>query len=50
MYTLIIALIILFAVLLVLVILAQNSKGEDKEGYRIEFVTLVKSFGTLASR
>lgn len=30
--------------------LAQGSKGEDKEGYRSEFISLVKSFGTVASR
>jgi Ca-activated chloride channel homolog len=30
--------------------LAQNSKGVDKEGYRIEFINMVKSFGTVASR
>jgi Ca-activated chloride channel homolog len=30
--------------------LAQQSKGEDKEGYRIEFINIVKSFGSVASR
>jgi Ca-activated chloride channel family protein len=30
--------------------LAQKSKGEDKEGYRIEFINMVKSFGAVASR
>jgi Ca-activated chloride channel homolog len=30
--------------------MAQNSKGEDKEGYRIEFINMVKSFGSVASR
>lgn len=30
--------------------LAQGSKGEDKEGYRGEFISLVKSFGAVASR
>jgi Ca-activated chloride channel family protein len=30
--------------------MAQSSKGIDKEGYRIEFINMVKSFGTLASR
>jgi Ca-activated chloride channel family protein len=30
--------------------LAQGAKGEDKEGYRIEFINMAKSFGTLASR
>lgn len=30
--------------------LAQGSKGEDKEGYRSEFISLMKSFGTVASR
>jgi Ca-activated chloride channel homolog len=30
--------------------LAQGSKGEDKEGYRIEFINMVKSFGAVASR
>ncbi len=29
---------------------AQNSKGEDKEGYRTEFINMVKSFGVVASR
>ncbi len=30
--------------------MAQQSKGEDKEGYRIEFINMVKSFGATASR
>ncbi|HEY9007589.1 MAG TPA: von Willebrand factor type A domain-containing protein [Ohtaekwangia sp.] len=30
--------------------LAQGSRGEDKEGYRIEFINMVKSFGLIASR
>ena len=30
--------------------MAQGSKGEDKEGYRIEFINMVKSFGSVASR
>lgn len=30
--------------------LAQQSKGEDQEGYRIEFINLVKSLGAVASR
>lgn len=30
--------------------MAQSAKGIDKEGYRIEFINMVKSFGTLASR
>jgi Ca-activated chloride channel family protein len=30
--------------------LAQGSKGEDKEGYRIEFINMAKSFGAIASR
>ena len=30
--------------------LAQNSKGEDKEGYRIEFINMVKSMGLMAKR
>jgi Ca-activated chloride channel family protein len=30
--------------------LAQGSRGEDKEGYRIEFINMVKSFGMVASR
>jgi Ca-activated chloride channel homolog len=30
--------------------MAQNSKGEDREGYRIEFINMVKSFGSVASR
>jgi Ca-activated chloride channel family protein len=30
--------------------MAQGSKGADNEGYRIEFINMVKSFGTVASR
>ncbi len=30
--------------------LAQGAKGVDKEGYRIEFINLAKSFGSIASR
>lgn len=30
--------------------LAQQSKGEDKEGYRVEFINMVKSLGAVASR
>ncbi len=30
--------------------LAEGSKGIDKEGYRIEFINMVKSFGHVASR
>jgi Ca-activated chloride channel family protein len=30
--------------------LAQQSRGEDAEGYRIEFINMVKSFGSIASR
>jgi Ca-activated chloride channel family protein len=30
--------------------LAQGSKGEDKEGYRIEFINMVKSMGLVAKR
>jgi len=30
--------------------MAQNSKGEDKEGYRIEFINLVKSCELIARR
>ncbi len=30
--------------------LAQGSKGIDKEGYRIEFINMAKSFGSIASR
>lgn len=30
--------------------MAQNAKGEDKEGYRAEFINLVKAFGLVASR
>ncbi len=30
--------------------LAQNARGADKEGYRIEFINMVKSFGLVAKR
>ena len=30
--------------------MAQSAKGDDKEGYRIEFINMVKSFGAVASR
>jgi len=30
--------------------MAEGAKGEDKEGYRIEFINMVKSFGLLASK
>lgn len=30
--------------------MAQQAKGDDKEGYRTEFINLVKSFGLLAKR
>jgi Ca-activated chloride channel family protein len=30
--------------------LAQQSRGEDTEGYRVEFINMVKSFGVVASR
>lgn len=30
--------------------LAEGSRGHDKEGYRIEFINMVKSFGLVASR
>jgi Ca-activated chloride channel family protein len=30
--------------------LAQGAKGIDKEGYRIEFINMAKSFGSIASR
>lgn len=30
--------------------LAQGSRGVDKEGYRVEFINMVKSFGSVASR
>lgn len=30
--------------------LAQQAKGDDKEGYRTEFINMVKSFGLIASR
>jgi Ca-activated chloride channel family protein len=32
------------------VVLAQGARGADKEGYRIEFINMVKSFGMVASR
>ena len=30
--------------------LAQGARGKDQEGYRIEFINMVKSFGAVASR
>jgi Ca-activated chloride channel family protein len=30
--------------------LAEGSRGEDKEGYRVEFINMVKSFGMMASK
>jgi Ca-activated chloride channel homolog len=30
--------------------MAEGAKGEDKEGYRVEFINMVKSFGMLASK
>jgi Ca-activated chloride channel homolog len=30
--------------------MAQRSRGEDVEGYRVEFINMVKSFGVVASR
>lgn len=30
--------------------MAQDAKGKDEEGYRIEFINMVKSFGVTASR
>jgi Ca-activated chloride channel family protein len=30
--------------------LAQQARGDDAEGYRIEFINMVKSFGLTASR
>jgi Ca-activated chloride channel homolog len=30
--------------------MAQSAKGDDKEGYRIEFINMVKSFGLLARK
>jgi Ca-activated chloride channel family protein len=30
--------------------MAQSAKGEDKEGYRSEFINMVKSFGLVAKR
>jgi Ca-activated chloride channel family protein len=30
--------------------MAQQSRGEDTEGYRVEFINMVKSFGVVASR
>jgi Ca-activated chloride channel family protein len=30
--------------------LAESARGKDKEGYRIEFINMVKSFGLIASR
>ena len=32
------------------VALAENAKGEDREGYRSEFINLVKSYGLVARR
>jgi len=29
---------------------AENARGEDEEGYRIEFIKMVKSFGLIADR
>jgi Ca-activated chloride channel homolog len=31
-------------------VMAQGAKGEDKEGYRIEFINMVKSMGLVAKR
>ncbi len=33
-----------------IIVLAQNARGNDKEGYRAEFINLVKSMGLVASR
>jgi Ca-activated chloride channel family protein len=30
--------------------MAQGSRGSDKEGYRVEFINMVKSFGAVASK
>jgi Ca-activated chloride channel homolog len=30
--------------------MAQASRGEDKEGYRIEFINMIKSMGLLARK
>lgn len=30
--------------------LAESARGKDKEGYRIEFINMVKSFGLIASK
>ena len=30
--------------------MAQSAKGEDQEGYRIEFINLVKSVGMVSAR
>jgi len=30
--------------------LAQGAKGHDKEGYRSEFINMVKSYGVVAKR
>jgi Ca-activated chloride channel family protein len=30
--------------------MAMTSKGEDKEGYRAEFINMVKSFGLVAKK
>jgi len=29
---------------------AENARGKDEEGYRIEFIKMVKSFGLIADR
>ena len=29
---------------------AENAKGDDREGYRTEFIDLVKEYGSLSSR
>jgi Ca-activated chloride channel family protein len=30
--------------------LAESARGEDKEGYRIEFINMVKSFGGVVAK
>jgi Ca-activated chloride channel family protein len=30
--------------------LAESARGMDKEGYRVEFINMVKSFGLIASK
>jgi Ca-activated chloride channel family protein len=30
--------------------MAENSRGADREGYRIEFINMVKSFGMIAKK